>query len=58
MNTLNMPAGSAISLYKTGKKAAIIMLTLSSSVTSGDGRAGILCASGSTEATLKFEAER
>ena len=57
MNTLNMPAGSAISLYKTGKKAAIIMLTLSSSVTSGDGRAGILCASGSTEATLKFEAE-
>ena len=57
MNTNNMPAGSSISLYKTGKKAAIIMLTLGSSVTSGDGRAGILCAQSSTEATLKFSAE-
>ena len=57
MNTNNMPAGSSISLYKTGKKAAIILLTLSSSVTSGDGRAGILCAQSSTEATLKFDSE-
>ena len=57
MNTNNMPAGSSISLYKTGKKAAIIMLVLGSSVTSGDGRAGILCAQSSTEATLKFSAE-
>ena len=57
MNTLNMPAGSSIALYKTGKKAAIIVLTLSSDVTSGDGRAGILCAQSSTEATLKFDSE-
>ena len=57
MNTLNMPAGSSIALYKTGKKAAIIVLTLSGDVTSGDGRAGILCAQSSTEATLKFDAE-
>ena len=57
MNTNNMPDGSAISLYKTGKKAAIIALTLGSSVSGGDGRAGILCAEGTTEATLKFDAE-
>ena len=57
MNTNNMPAGSAIALYKTGKKAAIILLTLGSSVTSGDGRAGILCAQSSNEATLKFSSE-
>ena len=57
MNTLNMPAGGAISLYKTGKKAVIISLVLSSDVTSGDGRAGILCAQSSTEATLKFDSE-
>ena len=57
MNTNNMPAGSAISLYKTGKKAAILSLVLSSDVTSGDGRAGILCAQSSTEATLKFDSE-
>ena len=57
MNTANMPAGSSISLYKTGKKAAIISLVLSSDVTSGDGRAGILCAQSSTEATLKFDSE-
>ena len=57
MNTNNMPAGSSISLYKTGRKAAIISLTLSSDVTSGDGRAGILCAQSSTEATLKFDSE-
>ena len=57
MNTNNMPAGSSISLYKTGKKAAILSLVLSSDVTSGDGRAGILCAQSSTEATLKFDSE-
>jgi len=57
MNTLNMPDGDSIALYKTGKKAVIIVLTLVSDVTSGDGRAGILCAEGSTEATLKFDAE-
>ena len=57
MNTNNMPDGSAIGLYKTGKKAAIIVLTLGSSVSGGDGRAGILCAEGANEATLKFDAE-
>ena len=57
MNTNNMPDGSAIALYKTGKKAAIIVLTLGSSVSGGDGRAGILCAEGTTEATLKFDSE-
>ena len=57
MNTLNMPDGDSITLYKTGKKAVILTLTLVSDVTSGDGRAGILCAEGTTEATLKFDAE-